>query len=67
MEIRDTYENLYNESLHDRLRSELSGDFKVSFFPFISEKFIPFRILIHPNFLLSFCVNKMNTCLYYIL
>lgn len=30
--IRDTYQQLYNESLIDRLHSELSGDFRVSLF-----------------------------------
>ena len=28
-EIRETYQQLYNESLIDRLHSELSGDFRV--------------------------------------
>ena len=28
-EIRETYQKLYNESLLDRLQSELSGDFRV--------------------------------------
>lgn len=29
--LRDTYQHLYNESLIDRLQSELSGDFRVFF------------------------------------
>lgn len=30
MEIRETYHQIYKESLVDRLQSELSGDFRVS-------------------------------------
>jgi hypothetical protein len=36
-EIKETYQKLYNESLIDRLQSELSGDFRVCHdFMFIS-------------------------------
>jgi annexin A13 len=34
--IRETYQQLYNESLIDRLNSELSGDFRVwIWYPFM--------------------------------
>lgn len=32
--IRETYQQLYNESLIDRLHSELSGDFRVCYSSF---------------------------------
>jgi len=34
-EIKETYQKLYNESLVDRLQSELSGDFRVCIMSFL--------------------------------
>ena len=41
-EIRETYQQLYNESLIDRLNSELSGDFRVchGFFTWLALYFL---------------------------